>query len=77
MKHSYDLVNVHDCHNGISGIHGKALPEQLSIRCEHNRSHSNKCSTYLQDWCLNKMIFLWSGNDWLGESFMEIPVFDW
>ena len=27
----YDLGNVHDCNNGISSIHGKELPEQLSI----------------------------------------------
>ena len=25
----YDLVNVHDCYNGISSIHGKELPEQF------------------------------------------------
>ena len=36
----YDLGNVHDCNNGISGIHGKELPEQLSIHREHNRSHT-------------------------------------
>ena len=36
----YDLGNVQDCNNGISGIHGKELPEQLSIHCEHNRSHT-------------------------------------
>ena len=36
----YDLVNVHDCNNGISRIHGKELPEQLSIHREHNRSHT-------------------------------------
>ena len=36
----YDLVNVHDCNNGISSIHGKELPEQLSIHCEHDRSHT-------------------------------------
>ena len=52
----YDMENVHDCNNGISSIHGKELPEQLSIHCEHKRSHiETKCSTYLQDWCLNKM----------------------
>ena len=27
----YDWVNVHDCNNGISGIHVKELPEQFSI----------------------------------------------
>ena len=39
-KHFYVLVNVHDRNNGISSIHGKELPEQLSIHCEHNRSHT-------------------------------------
>ena len=39
-KHFYDLVNVHDCNNGISSIHGKELPEQLSTHCEYNRSQS-------------------------------------
>ena len=36
----YDLGKVHDCSNGISSIHGKELPEQLSIHCEHNRTHT-------------------------------------
>ena len=35
-----DMGNVHDCNNGISSIHGKELPEQLSIHCEYNRSHT-------------------------------------
>ena len=39
-KTFYDLGNVHDCNNGISSIHGKELPEQLPIHCEHNRSHT-------------------------------------
>ena len=39
-KTFYDLENVHDCNNGISSIHGKELPEKLSIHCEHNRSHT-------------------------------------
>ena len=32
--------NVHDCNNGISSIHGKELPGQLSIHREHKRSHT-------------------------------------
>ena len=36
----YDLENVHVCNNGISSIQGKELPEQLSIHCEHDRSHT-------------------------------------
>ena len=35
---------------------GKELPKQLSLHIEYGQiSHSNKCSTYLQNWCLNKM----------------------
>ena len=34
------LGNVHGCNNGISSIHVKELPEQLSIHCEHYRSHT-------------------------------------
>ena len=36
----YDFGNVHDCNKGISGIHGKELPEQLSIHRKYNRSHT-------------------------------------
>ena len=36
----YDLGNVHDCNDGISSIHGRELPEQLSIHCEYDRSHT-------------------------------------
>ena len=36
----YVLVNVHDCNNGINSIHGKELPEKLSIHCEHRRSYT-------------------------------------
>ena len=39
-KTFYDLGNVHVCNNGISSIHGKELPAQLSIHCEHDRSHT-------------------------------------
>ena len=34
------LENVDGCNNGISSIHGKELPEQLSLHCEHDRSHN-------------------------------------
>ena len=36
----YDLGNVHDCNNGISSIHGKELPGQLSIHRKYNKSHT-------------------------------------
>ena len=38
-KH-FMIWNVYGCNNGISSIHGKELPEQLSIHCKHNRSHT-------------------------------------
>ena len=34
------MVNVYGCNNGISSIHGKELFEQMSIHCEHDRSHT-------------------------------------
>ena len=36
----YDLVDVHDCNNGISSIHGKELPEQMSLHYGYDRSHT-------------------------------------
>ena len=39
-KTFYDMENVHVCNTGISSIHGKELPGQLSFHCEHNRSHT-------------------------------------
>ena len=43
-KTFYDLVNVHNCNNGISS---PLWTQQIS--------HFKKWSTYLQDWCLSKM----------------------
>ena len=46
----YDLVNVHDCNNGISSIHWKKKTWTIVIPSRTQQiSHSNKCSTYLQD----------------------------
>ena len=39
-KHSVICENVHVCIIGISSIHGKELPEQMSIHCEHKRSYT-------------------------------------
>ena len=36
-KHSMIWGMFHGCNNGISSMHGKELPEQLSLRCEHDR----------------------------------------
>ena len=36
------MEKVHVCNIGISSIHGKELPGQLSIHCEHDRSHTLK-----------------------------------
>ena len=84
-KTFYDMGNVHVCNNGISSIHGKELPEQLSFHPEYKKiSHWNKCSTYLQDWCLNKMRSLdWKqlvgkiihGNTCLWLAMKELSIF--
>ena len=39
-KTFYDSGNVHGCNSGINSIHVKELPEQLSLHCEHDRSHT-------------------------------------
>ena len=36
----HDLGNAYGCDNGIASIHGKEFPEQLSLHCEHDRSHT-------------------------------------
>ena len=36
-KTFYDMGNVHVCNNGISSIHGKELPEQMSFHGEYKR----------------------------------------
>ena len=39
-KTFFDLGNVYGCDNGISSTHGKELPDQLSLHCECDRSHT-------------------------------------
>ena len=36
----YDMGYVYGCNNGISSIHGKELPEQLSFHREYQRPHT-------------------------------------
>ena len=35
-----DIGNVHVCNNGISSIYERELPEQLSVHCKHDGSHT-------------------------------------
>ena len=60
-------------------IHGQELLRQSAFHQEYKRSHNcNKCSTYLQNWCPNKMRSMeWKQLNWLGRFFMELFVFDW
>ena len=39
-KTFYDMVNVYVRDNGITSIHGKELPEQLSFHREYKRPHT-------------------------------------
>ena len=72
-----DLGTVHDCDNGSSSIHGKESPEQLSIHCEHNRSHTQTHVRHVHKVGVWTRWDLWIGNNWLGKSFMEMSVIDW
>ena len=65
------MGNVHVCNIGISGIHGEELLRQMAFHQEYKRPHNEtKCSTHLQNWCLNNMRSM-------GKLFMEVFVFDW
>ena len=68
--------NVHDCNNGTTSIHGKKLSEQLSIHRKYNRSHTQTNVRHIYKIGVWARWDLWIGNNWLGESFMEIPVID-
>ena len=72
-----DLGNVHDCNNGISSSHGKETPEQLSIRCKYNRSHTQTNLRHIYEIGVWARWDLRIGNDWLEKTFMEISVIDW
>ena len=64
------MGNVHVCNNGISSIHGKELPEQLSLHCEHDRSHTQQMfdiSTKLvseQDEISGLETICWENHSW-------------
>ena len=38
----YYLVNVYDCNDGISDIHGEEFPTQSEFHCEYHRSHTEE-----------------------------------
>ena len=72
----YDLGDVHECNNGISSIHGKELPQQLSIHHEHNRSHTQKNVRQNNKIGVRARWDPWIGDNWLGKSFIETSVID-
>ena len=56
-KTFYDLGNVHGCSNGLSSIHGKEIPDQLSLHCEYDRSHTQTNVRHIYE------IGVWAGWD--------------
>ena len=69
--------NVYGLDNGISSIHGKELPEQLSIHCESRRRHIETNVRHICKICVWTKRDLRIGINWFGESFMEISVINW
>ena len=65
------------CNSGISSIHGKELPEQLSIHRKHNISHTRRNVRHFYKIGVWTKWDLRIGNNLLGESFVEIPVINW
>ena len=76
-KTFFDLGTVMTVTMESAVFMGKELPEQLSIHCEHNRSHTQTNVRHIYKIGIWTRWDLWIGNNWLGESFMEIPVIDW
>ena len=71
------MGNVHVCNIGISSTHGKELPGQLSFHHEYKRSHIETNVRHICKIGVRTRWNLWSGNNWLGKSFMEVFVIDW
>ena len=76
-KTFYYMENVHVCNNGISSIHGKGLPEQLSFNRECKRSHIKTNVRHIYKIGVWTRWDIWIGDTWLGKSFIKILVFDW
>ena len=56
-KTFYDLENVYGCNNGNQQHSWERITQDNCVTPLWTRqiSHSNKCSTYLRNWCLSKM----------------------
>ena len=75
-KKFYDMWNVHVCDIGISSIHGKELLGQLSFHHEYKRPPIETNVRHIRKISVGTRWDLWSGNNWLGKSLMEIFVVD-
>ena len=71
-KPFYDLVNVYGCNNGISSIHEKELPEQLSLHCEHDRSHTQTNVRHIDEIGVWARWDLRIGNNWLAKVWKYV-----
>ena len=64
-KTFYDMENDHVCNNGISSIHEKELPEQLSFHREYKRFHNETNVRHICEIGVGTRWDLWIGNTWL------------
>ena len=64
------MVNVHVCNIGISSIHGKELPGQSSFHHKYERSHIETNVRHIWKISVRARWDLWTGNNWLGKSFL-------
>ena len=77
-KTFYDMGNVHVCHIGISGIHGKELVGQLSFHQDYKRSHNETNVRQISTKCEQDEIsgmetigwenHLWKYMSWIGDE---------
>ena len=69
----YHLVNVHDCNNGISSIHGKELPESIVNTTDLTLKQMFDISTKLvseQDEISGLETIGWENHSWKYLSFI-------
>ena len=78
-KHSVFWGMFMTVNNGITSIHGKELPDQLSIHREHDRSHTQTNVRHIYKIGVWARWDLWIGNNCLGKSLLamkELSIFN-
>ena len=72
-----DMRNVHVFNIAIICFHGAEILRQLAFHQKHEKSDNETDVRHIWEIGIRTRWDLWSENNWLGQSFMEVFVFDW